>query len=50
MYELTNYWIYELFAYVLSTITTIIVLLVAIQTIKHMKKKKSVLWNRAFLT
>ena len=40
MYELTNYWIYELFAYVLSTITTIIVLLVAIQTIKHMRKKE----------
>lgn len=40
MYELTNYWIYELFAYILSTITTIIVLLVAIQTIKHMRKKE----------
>ncbi|BAK73347.1 MAG: SLAC1 anion channel family protein [Arcobacter sp.] len=40
MHELTKYWIYELLAYVLTTITTVIVILVAIQTIKHMRKKE----------
>ncbi len=40
MYELTNNKIYEIFAYTLVIITTIIVLLVAIQTIKHMMKKE----------
>jgi tellurite resistance protein len=40
MYELTNNKIYEIFAYALAIITTIIVLLVAIQTIKHMMKKE----------
>ncbi len=40
MYELTQKGIYSIFSYVLTFITTIIVLLVAIQTIKHMKKKE----------
>ncbi|MDY0193757.1 MAG: SLAC1 anion channel family protein [Aliarcobacter butzleri] len=40
MYELTKNGIYAIFAYVLTFITTIIVLLVAIATIKHMKKKE----------
>lgn len=40
MYELTQKGIYSIFSYVLTFITTIIVLLVAIQTIKHMQKKE----------
>lgn len=40
MYELTQKGIYFIFSYVLTFITTIIVLLVAIQTIKHMQKKE----------
>ncbi|AXX95046.1 SLAC1 anion channel family protein [Arcobacter ellisii] len=40
MYELTQKGIYSIFSYVLTFITTIIVLLVAIQTIKHMMKKE----------
>ncbi|MCT7598109.1 SLAC1 anion channel family protein [Aliarcobacter butzleri] len=40
MYELTKNDIYAIFAYVLTFTTTIIVLLVAIATIKHMKKKE----------
>ncbi|MDN5080635.1 SLAC1 anion channel family protein [Aliarcobacter butzleri] len=40
MYELTKNDIYAIFAYILTFITTIIVLLVAIATIKYMKKKE----------
>jgi len=40
MYELTNKWFYGLIAYILMSITTIIVVLVAIETIKHMRKKE----------
>ena len=40
MYEFTKNDIYAIFAYVLTFTTTIIVLLVAIATIKHMKKKE----------
>lgn len=39
MYELTNKWFYGLIAYILMSITTIIVVLVAVETIKHMRKK-----------
>ena len=40
MYELTNYWFYSFLGYFLMTVTTIVVLLVARQTIIHMKKKE----------
>lgn len=40
MYELTNSFIYSIFAYVLTFITTVIVLIVAIATIKYIKKKE----------
>ena len=40
MYELTNYWFYSFLAYFLMFITTIVVLLVARQTLIHMKKKE----------
>ena len=40
MYELTNYWFYSFLAYFLMIITTIVVLLVARQTLIHMKKKE----------
>lgn len=40
MYELTNYWFYSFLAYFLVFITTIVVLLVARQTLIHMKKKE----------
>lgn len=40
MYELTNYWFYSFLAYFLIFITTIVVLLVARQTLIHMKKKE----------
>ena len=40
MYELTSKWFYGFLSYFLATITTIIVLLVAVQTIKHMRKKE----------
>ncbi|MDD2887827.1 MAG: SLAC1 anion channel family protein [Aliarcobacter sp.] len=40
MYELTNYRFYSFLAYFLMIITTIVVLLVARQTLIHMKKKE----------
>ncbi len=40
MYELTNYWFYSVLAYIFMTITTIVVFLVARQTIIHMNKKE----------
>ncbi len=40
MYELTNYWFYSFLAYFLIFVTTIVVLLVARQTLIHMKKKE----------
>lgn len=40
MYELSSKWFYGFLAYFLTFITTLIVLLVAIQTIKHMRKKE----------
>ncbi len=40
MYELKNYWFYSFLAYFLMIITTIVVLLVARQTLIHMKKKE----------
>ena len=40
MYELTSKWFYGFLAYFLTFITTLIVILVAIQTIKHMRKKE----------
>ena len=40
MYELTSKWFYGFLAYFLTLVTTLIVLLVAIQTIKHMRKKE----------
>ena len=40
MYELTNYWFYSFLAYFLMIVTTIVVLLVARQTLIHMKKKE----------
>ncbi len=40
MYELTNYWFYSFLAYFLMIVTTIVVLLVARQTVIHMKKKE----------
>ncbi len=40
MYELTSKWFYGFLAYFLTFITTIIVILVAIETIKHMRKKE----------
>lgn len=40
MYELTNYWFYSFLGYFLMIVTTIVVLLVAKQTIIHMKKKE----------
>ncbi|MDD2896700.1 MAG: SLAC1 anion channel family protein [Aliarcobacter sp.] len=40
MYELTNYWFYSFLGYFLMIVTTIVVLLVARQTLIHMKKKE----------
>ena len=40
MFELTNYWFYSFLAYFLMFITTIVVLLVARETLIHMKKKE----------
>ncbi len=40
MYELTHYWFYSVLSYVLMVITTIVVFLVAKQTIIHMNKKE----------
>ena len=40
MYELSSKWFYGFLAYFLTFITTIIVILVAIETIKHMRKKE----------
>lgn len=40
MYELSNKWFYGLIAYILTLITTIIIILVARQTIIHMNKKE----------
>lgn len=40
MYELSSKWFYGLLAYLLTFVTTIIVILVAIETIKHMRKKE----------
>ena len=40
MYELSHKWFYGFLAYVLTIITTIIIVLVARQTIIHMKKKE----------
>ena len=40
MYDLTQKWFYGFLAYVLMVITTIIIVLVARQTIIHMKKKE----------
>ncbi len=40
MYELTTYWFYSVLAYIFMTITTIVVFLVARQTIIHMNKKE----------
>lgn len=40
MYELSSKWFYGFLAYFLTLVTTLIVLLVAIQTIKHMRKKE----------
>lgn len=40
MYELTSKWFYEFLAYFLTFATTIIVILVAIATVKHMRKKE----------
>lgn len=40
MYELTSKWFYGFLAYFLTFITTIIVILVAIETVKHMRKKE----------
>ena len=40
MYELSNFWFYGFLAYFFMLVTTIIVLLVAKQTIIHMRKKE----------
>jgi tellurite resistance protein len=40
MYDLTSKWFYGLLVYILMTITTIIIILVARQTIIHMNKKE----------
>ena len=40
MYELTSYWFYGLLSYILMLITSIIVYLVASQTLAHMMKKE----------
>ena len=40
MYELTHYWVYSALAYFFMIVTTIIVFLVARQTIIHMNKKE----------
>lgn len=40
MYELSSKWFYGFLAYFLTFITTIIVILVAIETVKHMRKKE----------
>ena len=40
MYELSSKWFYGFLAYFLTFITTIIVILVAIATVKHMRKKE----------
>jgi len=40
MYELSNFWFYGFLAYFFMSVTTIIVLLVAKQTIIHMRKKE----------
>ena len=40
MYELTSKWFYGFLAYFLTFITTLIVILVAVATIKHMRKKE----------
>jgi tellurite resistance protein len=40
MYELTSKWFYGFLAYFLTFATTIIVILVAIATVKHMRKKE----------
>ncbi len=40
MYDLSHFWFYSLLSYILMAITTIIVLLVAKETIVHIKKKE----------
>ena len=40
MYELSHYWFYSILSYILMGITTIVVFLVAKQTIIHMNKKE----------
>jgi tellurite resistance protein len=40
MYDLTNFWVYAVLSYILATITTLVVLLVAKETIVHMRKKE----------
>jgi tellurite resistance protein len=40
MYEFTHYWVYSILAYFFMIVTTIIVFLVARQTIIHMNKKE----------
>ena len=40
MYELSSKWFYGFLAYFLTFITTIIVILVAVATVKHMRKKE----------
>ena len=40
MYQLTSVWVYSLFTYIFMIITTIIVALVAKETISHMRKKE----------
>lgn len=40
MYELSSKWFYGFLAYFLTFVTTIIVILVAIATVKHMRKKE----------
>ncbi len=40
MYDLTHFWVYSVLAYILTTITTIVVLLVAKETFVHMRKKE----------
>ena len=40
MYDLTQKWFYGLLSYILMTITTVIIYLVAKQTIIHMNKKE----------
>ena len=40
MYELTSYWFYAFLSYVFMLITSVIIFLVARETIKHMNKKE----------